>query len=435
MRWLVGVLVLAVVIAGGGLFFLHPDPVLVHLAPGRQMRLPLGTALLSAFAMGAGLIGLVVGLRAGALGWRRWRARRHAQRATRQGASTARARELVWAGDYAQARAELLRSEKGTPADAGRVALLAETYLQENDLAAARTLLDDALGRLGTDARLLDLLAETAERQGDLHAAADALARARQALPGSPRLVRRLRDVHAAAGRWSEALGLQGEILLGLRDATTLAQEEGLLRGLRYQVALADDDPRRAARRLLALAREAPGFVPAWVSGGDKLAAAGRRFAARRAWERGARHQPAVVLLERLAHLNADDHKPERTTRILRRLQRRHPDAPAIPLVLARQLIGQGALDAAGEVLATVPAPAAGHPLVHMLWGELHRRQGNHTQAADTFARALGDDLGVVAPFRCTACGRAGAAWEALCPGCRRWGTAEARGERAADAD
>ena len=432
-RWLIGLVALAVLLAAGLLAFLNPDPVVLHLTPGRTMSLPLAVALLSAFAIGAVLVGVVAGLRAGSTGWRRWRARRHARRDAQRTASTARARELVWAGDYAQARAELLRSKAGEPGDAGRVALLAETYLQENDLAAARSLLEEALGRMAAEPHLLDLLAEAAERSGDLRAATDALARARQALPGSPRLIRRLRDVHAAAGRWAEALDLQGEILLGIRDPATLVREEELLRGLRYQVALSDDDARRAARQLLALAREVPGFAPAWVSSGDKLVAAGRTLAARRAWERGARHRPAVVLLERLARLDADEGKPERTTRVLHRLQRRHPDAPAIALMLARHLILQNALDAAGEVLSSVPAPAAGHPLVHMLWGELHRRQGNHTLAADTFARAMADDLGVVAPFRCSDCRRQAAAWEARCPECRRWGTYQARAEAAAD--
>src|SRR5207244_3403467 len=84
------------------------------------------------------------------------------------------------------------------------------------------------------------------ERTGDLRAAADALERARAVHPESPRLARRLRDVHATAGRWSEALVVQGEILLRVHDATTLVREEQVLRGLRYQAALAEPEPRRA---------------------------------------------------------------------------------------------------------------------------------------------------------------------------------------------
>src|SRR5205814_10710436 len=97
---------------------------------------------------------------------------------------------------------------------------------------------------------------------------ADRLERARRARPGSPRLARRLRDVYAASGRWTDAAALQGEIVLRIHDAPTLAAEEQAMRGLRYQAALAETDPGRAARLLVGLAREDTGFVPAWVSAG-----------------------------------------------------------------------------------------------------------------------------------------------------------------------
>src|SRR5262249_26960697 len=154
---------------------------------------------------------------------------------------------------YRQARSELLRGESGVPADIERLALLAETHLNEGDVAAARKVLDEGLHQVGLDARLLDLLADAAERAGDLRRAADALERARKTRPDSPRLARRLRDAYAASGRWAEALALQGEILLRVHDATTLAREEHVMRGLRYQAALAETDPRRAARLLLAV--------------------------------------------------------------------------------------------------------------------------------------------------------------------------------------
>src|SRR5206468_8973522 len=100
-RWLVAVVVLVVVIAGGAVFFWHPEPVDLHLAPGRTTHVPLGTAIVSAFAAGVLLAGFLGSLRAGTHGWRRWQTRRHARREAERSASTDRARELVWAGDYA----------------------------------------------------------------------------------------------------------------------------------------------------------------------------------------------------------------------------------------------------------------------------------------------------------------------------------------------
>jgi hypothetical protein len=68
-----------------------------------------------------------------------------------------------------------------------------------------------------------------------------------------------------------------------------------------------------------------------------------------------------------------------------------------------------------------------------VLWGEVHRRRGNHTVAAETYARAFGGDLGVGGPFRCAVCRRTATTWTGYCPECRRWGTLEARTEAPPD--
>jgi tetratricopeptide (TPR) repeat protein len=431
-RWLVGVLALTLLLAAGYVVFLNPTPVTVRLTPERAVTAPLASVLLGAFAAGALAVGLAVGVRAGASGVRRWRAGRRARRDARREDQAVRARALVWAGEYGRARTELLRDPTATATDAARVQLLAESYLQEGDPASARKVLDEALVQVGLEPRLLDLLAEAAERAGDLRGAADALERARAVEPESPRLGRRLRDVYAAAGRWADAVGIQAGLLLRMHDPMLLASEEAVLRGLRYQAALAEPTPGRAAAALKAITREDPSFVPAWVSLGDILAKAGRRVAARRAWERGARRRPVAVLLERIERLNASDGRPQRSTRFYHRLQRRHPEAPAPPLLLARHLVAHGAFDEASEVLSSLPAPLAGHALVHAVWGELHRRRGNHQLAADTFIRAFGPELGLLAPFRCDVCRRNVDEWTGYCAECRHWGSYRAAAENAA---
>jgi len=428
-RWLVAAVAALIAVLAGYLLFLNPEPVSVRLTPAWTVDAPLAGALLVAFAAGALLVGFVAAARASARGWRSWRAGRRTAREAKRAQATAHAQQLVWAGDYAQARAELLRVENSAPTEAQRATLLAETYLHEGNLADARRIVEEALANLGLDARLLDLLADIAERAGDQRAAAEALERARSLQPASPRLARRLRDVYAASERWLEAMTLQGEILLHVRDVDVLRTEEQVLRGLRYQAALAETDPKAAVRLLVALTREDPSFVPAFVSAGDFLERNGRRMAARRAWERGARRRPATVLLERLERLNASEGRPERTARLLRRLRRRHPDDGSLLLFLARHLILRGALDEATEVLSALPAPVAGDPLAHALWGELHRRRGEHHIAADTFVRAYGTDLAVVTPFRCRVCRRATDRWAGYCRECRHWGTYGSRME------
>src|SRR5439155_625886 len=161
--------------------------------------------------------------------------------------------------------------------------------------------------------RLLDLLAEACERGGDLRAAAEALERARLTQPESRRLGRRLLDLYAAAGRWPEALSIQAQLLLRVRQPAALAREQQMMPGPRF-----------------------------------------------------------LILHDRF--------------------------------------------EEAGEVLRGLPDPAAGNAFAHLLWGELHRRQGHHDQASAAFAQAAGPQLAGASSFRCAACLEPADAWQGYCP-------------------
>ena len=328
--WLTAIAAAGLTIAAGWLFLLNQTEVAVQVAPSRTLSAPLGAALLAAFGVGAAAVALLAGGGAIARGWRATGARRQARRERRGHDAIARVRRLVWTGETSTARAELLRAPEHGTSEGARLALLAETHLQEGDPSAAREVLEGAAPTVAGDPQLLDLLARAADELGDRRTAIDALERAYRAAPGSPRLATRLRDLYAAEGRWSEATARQAEVLLHLRTPARLAAERDTLLGLRYEASLAEEDHQRAARQLRGLAREAPDFLPAWVSAGDRYAQAGRAFVARRTWLRGLRRRPAAALVDRITAHDGAAGQPQRTTRLLRSLMRRHPDAPAV---------------------------------------------------------------------------------------------------------
>src|SRR5262249_56401956 len=110
----------------------------VRVAPWRTVAARLGGALLGAFFAGGAVVGLLATAGAGVRGWRAMGERRRARREARRAATIARARQLVWTGEAARARAELLRAPEPPESDASRVALLAEAHLPEGDPGAAR---------------------------------------------------------------------------------------------------------------------------------------------------------------------------------------------------------------------------------------------------------------------------------------------------------
>jgi tetratricopeptide (TPR) repeat protein len=431
--WLTAIVAAALTIAGGWLVLLNQAEVLVRVAPERFVAAPLGATLLAAFLGGAGVVALLATDGALSRAWRAARARRRARRDVRGREATARAGELVWTGETSAARAELLRAPEHPASEAERLALLAETHLLEGDPAAARDVLERASPATAGDPRLLDLLARTAEELGNRPAAIDALERAHRAAPGSPRLTAHLRDLYAAEARWSEATSLQAEVLLHVRAPTRLAAERETLVGLRYQASLAEPDDLRAARQLRGLAREAPEFVPAWVSTGERYARAGRAAAARRAWVRGVRRRPAAVLLEHIAAHDDAAGQPKRTARLLRALVRRHPGEATLALRLARHQLEHGDPDAAAAVLDGLPG--ATDPAALALRAEVARARGDAQGAADGFARALGRDLGLDEPWQCIACQACTEHWNPRCAACGRWDTLRGRTETIHDHD
>jgi lipopolysaccharide biosynthesis regulator YciM len=417
-RWLGWGLLAACVVASGYLAALNPDPITLVVAPGRTRSLPLAVVLTGAVATGALGVGAVSGL----AGLRRLlaarRARHEERRRARQIQKTERARDLAAIGEYERAR-DALGTRGATAPEVGQTALLAESMLHAGDAAGARALLGDALAQPGDSLRLLPLLAEAAERAGDLDAATDAIERALHERPDSPRLLRRLRDLQARAERWPQALATAERLVTQVRAPALLEDELATLRGLRYQVALDEPDDRRAARALLALAREDPAFVPAWLAAGDRLLAAGRPLRARRAWRRGATHRPHPVLLDRLEAHDAAEGRTSRTTRIYRRLVRRHADDRTLRLLFARHLLRTGATAEAASVLDASPEG----PATDALRGELARLQGDFERAAGAFARAVAPAFGLDLAWRCAACGEADRTWHARCTRCRRWNT------------
>jgi len=390
-RWLVAVVIVVGALAAGAVAFLNGgDAVTIRLTPSRSTALPLGTALALAFATGVAAAGVLALGGAAARSARTWRARRVRERA-----------------------AARLQRER----------VHAESLLARGAADEARTRLSEAVEAHGADERLLELLAGASEWSGDLPGAIAAVEEARRGQPKRPLLARRLRALYVAAGRWEDALALESDLLLDLRSPAALADETAVFCGLRYEAAMADPDQDRGLRRLLALVREHPSFVPAWVAAGDRLRAAGRLFRARHAYERGARIRPAAPLLDRLVAVHTEAGRPDRARSALRRLHARHPDDTALTAHLVRIDLRDGALDDAEALLAALPTDAAAPATIEALRGEVCRRKGQAEQALVHFARAAAEHLAPTGTQRCRACGQVATVWAARCARCGRWNT------------
>lgn len=409
----------AALVGFGYLFYLNPESVTVQLSHTMQWSAPLPLVLLAAFSVGALLtfaVALIRESRHAVLGWR---SQRGAQRSRRQQTRKEHGLGLSWLGEHEKARSLLAKALRDRPDDLAAFLLFARTFLDHGDYGRALGVLQEGLDRRGPDPKLLLFLAEAQRGVGDHRAAIGTLERARQADPTSPRILTALRDAYVAAGSWPDAARVQEGYLLATREPRAHADAERRLVGMRYQSALAVQDPAGRATELRTLLRAFPDFEPAAVSLGDVLVEMGQVRPAERVWRRALARGARAGVLDRLERLLRGGPRVKRLDSLTRRLVQRRPDDGTARLFRARQLIRDGRLDEAGNELSQVPPPWNSLPGYHALLAELHVRRGAHEDAVTAFRHALA--AGAVGAFHCRVCDDEADEWRGFCPACGSW--------------
>lgn len=412
---LVGVLLLLGVVY---LASVNPTHVDFHYGPVHRLeQVHLVTLLVTAFAAGVVLILVTLLLQAG---WRTitgWGASRRERRSDRVVEWTAEGRQLVWQGEAQRGRALLQRAWRARPDDPAPLMELAASYREAGDVGRARELLADKAREHHRDPDVLFALAETQRADGDRNAAIETLERLRALHPRSTRGLRALRDAYIDADRWQDAAGTHEAWITTLSDPRQMARERDYLVVLRYNAALALHDAAGRAAALEALAEGRAVAVPVWTSLGDALLASGRSDEASVLWERALRATPRTVFVERLAAMAHEPGHRDRIRALLRKLRADRVQADNMPLLLAQLYLADGQPDEAARTLDALQSPPQHAPLLHHLWGEVHRRRGALERAVAAYALVTESPWA----YRCRTCGRQSPGWLAYCPQCRGW--------------
>ena len=350
-------------------------------------------------------------------------ARERAARGPRAG------RELVWARRHARPRAPRSRAQPS-----GRRRTRA-ARAAGGDLPAGR--------RPGDGARVLEARARSAVEPRSARPArprrrgARATARPRSTRSSGPASgagqpaagARGSATLYAAARSVGGGRRAAGRDAASVRGAPPAGRRAGRaarvpLRGRRWP----SPTTTGAARQLRALAHEAPDFVPAWVSAGDRYGAgrAARGGPARLGCGAcGIDRPPSCSNGSR--RLDAAARRGAATGRLLRRLAERHPTDPRRRLHLARRLIAHGELDERPE-----PSPAdsrvRGEPRAAAQRGRARRAPGRRAiAAAEAFATRPRSGAGACRPLvPATRAGPSAPDWAGGAPCCGRWDTLRA---------
>ncbi len=411
----VGALLLAV----GYLFYLNPAIVEFRLSSTRSFSFPLPLLLLASFLAGAGAIFMLALFRE--TQWtvaERLRKRREA-RAARIRDAVATGRSLLWHGRADHGK-RVLRKAPAESRGVESVLLLAENAIAADRLDEARTALEEGLALHPADPRMLALLADVHLRVSDWRTATGLLERAAAIEPDSPRVVASLRDSYVHERRWPEALHAE-DVYLGLvRRPADVTRERRRQLGLRYELAMARETTEESIRDLYALLRSDPAFVPAAVSLGDLLRGSGRAAEAGRVWLRAARSRPEPVLLARIESVYRELGRSSKVSALYRTLRQRSEHDWLIPRH-ARFLLESGDAEAAALELRAAGTAQVDGVAVQLLRGEIERRRGHAEVSLAAFAEAVESASDGSRRAFCTECGRAAAQWESRCAGCGQW--------------
>lgn len=388
-------------------------------APEKSLEAPLGGLVVAAF-----LAGVVVAFAAAAVVSTRhaltlWRQRRQHRRREQFDLWQQRAGALMWEGDSKQARALFEKATRRDPRNAAAVVALAASYQVTGEDRRALQLLSDSVKRHhSANPDVLFALEQVQANLGERAARLETLERLRALHPRAPRVLRDLRDAYIAAGRWSEAISAQEGIVAEIRDSERTAREQEKLLALRYQAALAVEDPRGRATALAALAERRTTPTPVAISLGDAFVDARDHEQAWSTWERALRTAPRTVIVERLTPLATDPRRQDRLSSLLGRLRQDDANLEHVKLLSAQAHLQAGRVAEAARDLEAIDPTHASSVLYFALRGETFQRRGQVDQALDAYARCL---EAKPLEHRCRDCGRASDAWVGFCVSCGAW--------------
>lgn len=405
---------------------LNPQMVTIFYYPGESI-----TSSLAVIAVGCILIGVFIGfvlyllsaLRQMVKNWKADRQERRSREVIsiyREGVSR------LLSGDMKKARLHLQRALDRDPTRIETYLAMANVHVQDGELEAAVELLGRARN---VDPRSLEVLFKLATVFEALERWDDAAQTYREILgkaENNRKAIRALRDLRMRAGEWKESFELQKKILKFSEGTNRQQEEERRLLALRYEVACkgltADEKELKNARNALQeIVKDAPDFLPGYVSLGDALRRLGAPLEASSVWEEGYRALGRGVFLERLEALFLDEGDPATLLSFYRDFVREKSNDLMLRFFYGKLCLRLEMIEEGLEQLQLVESSGVDSPQIHLLLAEGHSRRGRFDIAIAQYKKALGVTSRLSVGYACDLCNEESQEWQSRCPACGEW--------------
>jgi lipopolysaccharide biosynthesis regulator YciM len=237
------------------------------------------------------------------------------------------------------------------------------------------------------------------------------------------RALRKLRSLHADAGRWEEALDVHKRIASRFASAMNQA-ERAQGTAFLYQVGMAKveaDQFKEAAQVFQQVIKEDVSFVPAYLSLGRCMILQDQEPQGLEIWLEGFRTTGEGALLQEIEDYFIQSGKPEEGLAVLRRVAAASEHVTTAKFFLGKMLYRLEILDEALVLFQEVRAQVVYSPILYFFMAKIHARRGRMDQALNEYRQLL-RNLGVLKMrFECSVCGHRTQDYTDRCESCGSW--------------
>jgi tetratricopeptide (TPR) repeat protein len=317
-------------------------------------------------------------------------------------------RELIAHGLVAQAKASLNKILEDWPENVGANFLRGEVLLKLGESADAAQHYEAMRAKFPEFIEVRYQLADalSAARRGD--EAVEVLRKIAKDKPKQAlRALRRLRALHADAGRWDEALETHKRLTSDFPAELNQAERaQGV--ALAYQVGLVKvetDQFKEATQIFQTIIKEDPAFIPAYLSSGRCMILQDQEAQGLEIWLEGFRATSEGAFLQEIEDFFIQSGRPEDGLAVLRRVAVASEHATAAKFFLGKMHYRLEMLEEALEMFQEVRSQVVYSPILFFFMAKIHARRGRLDQALNEYRQLL-RNLGVLRlRYECSVCG------------------------------
>ncbi|MBI4913679.1 MAG: tetratricopeptide repeat protein [Acidobacteria bacterium] len=237
------------------------------------------------------------------------------------------------------------------------------------------------------------------------------------------RALRRLRAIHADAGRWEEALEAHKK-LAGAFPAELNQAERAQGVALVFQVGLlkVDSDQFKEATQVFQqVIKEDPQFGPAYLSLGRCMILQDQEAQGLELWLEGFRATGEGAFLQEVEDYFIQSGRPEEGLALLRRVSASSEHATTAKFFLGKMHYRLEMLEEALDLFQEVRSQVVYSPILFFFMAKIHARRGRLEPALNEYRQLL-RNLGILKMrYECAVCGHRSQEYGDRCESCSSW--------------